>query len=389
MVGRHTKHSPASRGHSANGVGTNQAVASKKKKKTNPRSVIYIVLGMLVLLAPVGLTHYKNEEQHQIAERYSQEVSEMDTRERDAMLQSAREYNERLPEFGAPDPWVHGVDTQSPDYKDYRSQLDVNSVLDVKSSGERITDVTVNNAGADPDHPNAENGRSISFTVLPVTSAGDTSNGGSAWSVAAVNRFPSVDVEKTIDGSPIGAVGSALFDTVVLADDATSMHMTYKIKNNGGMNLSAFQIKDESLSGRTLTNAAGTKLTVGADGVIPADFCAINAVELQGGGEHTCSFDVAITEPKEEYFSYKGAVTVTATAAQGTVSDTDEFGAIRRQQALGWMLPDTGMQTLVLFILLGLLAVAYGVYRYLRTKDEDDEDELAEDWAEEAETDEN
>ena len=265
----------------------------------------------------------------------------------------------------------------------------VNSVLDVKSSGERITDVTVNNAGADPDHPNAENGRSISFTVLPVTSAGDTSNGGAAWSVAAVNRFPSVDVEKTNDGSPIGAVGSALFDTVVLADDATSMHMTYKIKNNGGMNLSAFQIKDESLSGRTLTNAAGTKLTVGADGVIPADFCAINAVELQGGGEHTCSFDVAITEPKEEYFSYKGAVTVTATAAQGTVSDTDEFGAIRRQQALGWMLPDTGMQTLVLFILLGLLAVAYGVYRYLRTKDEDDEEELAEDWAEEAETDEN
>ena len=82
-------------------------------------------------------------------------------------------------------------------------------------------------------------------------------------------------------------------------------------------------------------------------------------------------------------------MTVTATAAQGTVSDTDEFGAIRRQQALGWMLPDTGMQTLVLFILLGLLAVAYGVYRYLRTKDEDDEDELAEDWAEEAETDEN
>ena len=129
MVGRHTKHSPASRGRSANGVGTNPAVASKKKKKTNPRSVIYIVLGMLVLLAPVGLTHYKNEEQHQIAERYSQEVSEMDTQERDAMLQSAREYNERLPEFGAPDPWVHGVDTQSPGYKDYRSQLDVNSVM--------------------------------------------------------------------------------------------------------------------------------------------------------------------------------------------------------------------------------------------------------------------
>ena len=53
------------------------------------------------------------------------------------------------------------------------------------------------------------------------------------------------------------------------------------------------------------------------------------------------------------------------------------------------MLPDTGMQTLVLFILLGLLAVAYGVYRYLRTKDEDDEEELSEDWAEESEADEN
>lgn len=260
----------------------------------------------------------------------------------------------------------------------------VNSVLDVASSGDRLSDVTVDNAPNDAENPSAETSRSINFTVLPTTDSADTSNSGDAWSLVAVNRFPSIDVEKTIDGSPIGSVSEGLYDTAVLSDDATSMHMRYAIKNNGGMNLSDFTIKDPSLSGRTLTNAAGETLVVDAEGVIPPAFCGIDAMTLEGGGTHNCEFDVAITEPKDQFFSYKGTVTVSATADEGTVEDSDEFGAIRLQKAVGWMLPDTSAQTLLLFILLGLLALAYGVYRYLRTKDEDelDEDKLDGDYLE-------
>ncbi|WP_312099618.1 DUF5979 domain-containing protein [Corynebacterium dentalis] len=255
----------------------------------------------------------------------------------------------------------------------------VNSVLDVASSGELLTDVTVDNAPNDAEDPLAETSRSITFTVLPTTDSGDTSNSGDAWSMEAVNRFPSVDVEKTIDGAPIGSVTEGLYDTAVLPDDATSMHMTYTITNNGGMDLSAFNITDESLAGRSITNGSGETIVVGADGVIPADFCGITDLQLQAGGVHECAFDVEITEPKDQYFSYKGTVTVSATAEEGQVSDSDEFGAVRLQQAAGWMLPDTGMQTLLLFILLGLLAIAYGVYRYLRSKDEDEEWDESED----------
>lgn len=139
MAGRHSTPSSAQRGGAVSDVTSGlssvsadraaQSLRRKKKKGGSIRSTVYIVLGILVLLTPVALTHYKNVEQHRIAEQYSRDVSELDTAERAQMLESAREYNNRLPEFGAPDPWVHGVDSNSPGYKDYRQQLDVNSVM--------------------------------------------------------------------------------------------------------------------------------------------------------------------------------------------------------------------------------------------------------------------
>lgn len=108
---------------------TAKGSAASRKRKSNIRSVVYIILGVLVLLIPVGLTHYKNIEQHRIAEQYSDHVSQLDEAERNRILEQAREYNKRLPSFGAADPWVHGADVNSPAYKDYRSQLDVNSIM--------------------------------------------------------------------------------------------------------------------------------------------------------------------------------------------------------------------------------------------------------------------
>lgn len=137
MAGRHSTQTPQQRGDAVSAVKSGHVSRSgaevtrgrKKKKGGNLRSTIYIVLGILVLLAPVVLTHYKNVEQHRIAEQYFQEVSELDPGERTRILDEARQYNSRLPEFGAPDPWVHGVDVNSPGYEDYRRQLDVNSVM--------------------------------------------------------------------------------------------------------------------------------------------------------------------------------------------------------------------------------------------------------------------
>ena len=41
------------------------------------RSIVYLLLGMAVLLAPVVLTQIKNNEQARIAENYSQHVAQL------------------------------------------------------------------------------------------------------------------------------------------------------------------------------------------------------------------------------------------------------------------------------------------------------------------------
>lgn len=258
----------------------------------------------------------------------------------------------------------------------------VNSQISVGSTGSRIANATATNpdptvSGNLDTDTNEPIGRNIAFTPLTVADASDTSNGGTAWSLTAVNRFPTVDIEKSIDGTVIGKVSEALFDTAVLPDDATTMPMRYVITNNGGMDLTNFVIEDPSLAGKTLTNASGATITVDDMGTIPADFCRTSGLTLTPGQTHTCAFDVDISaEPKDQTFNYSGRVTLTGVAANfGEVSDVDDFGAIRLSQAAGWMLPDTGMQTLVLVILLGLLAVGYGVWRYLRSRDEDEFDD--------------
>ncbi|MBE7365451.1 class C sortase [Corynebacterium aurimucosum] len=94
-------------------------MTQRRKRRRNPRSIVYLILALLVFLSPVVLTYYKNIEQHQIAEEYSRSVSRLSEDERAAEFARAAEYNAQLPEVGAPDPWVNGVDVNSPAYKDY------------------------------------------------------------------------------------------------------------------------------------------------------------------------------------------------------------------------------------------------------------------------------
>lgn len=100
-----------------------------RRKGGGRRSVVYIVLGILVLLAPVILTHYKNVEQNRIAQSYSRDVQALTPEQRDQALRTARQYNRELPPFGAPDPWVNGIDVNSPGYKKYLERLNVNSIM--------------------------------------------------------------------------------------------------------------------------------------------------------------------------------------------------------------------------------------------------------------------
>lgn len=87
------------------------------------RSIVYLVLALVVFLSPVVLTYYKNLEQQRIADKYSAEVAALPSEQKDAEFARARAYNETLPEVGAPDPWVNGTDTESPQYKEYENIL--------------------------------------------------------------------------------------------------------------------------------------------------------------------------------------------------------------------------------------------------------------------------
>ncbi|MFC5369700.1 class C sortase [Arcanobacterium bovis] len=99
------------------------------RRRRNPRSIIYLILGVLVLLSPVVITHLKNIEQHEIAQLYSENVKKMTPDQRKQLLEAAQKYNKELPEVGSPDPWVNGIDVNTPAYMRYLAQLDVESVM--------------------------------------------------------------------------------------------------------------------------------------------------------------------------------------------------------------------------------------------------------------------
>ncbi|MBM7825912.1 sortase A [Arcanobacterium pluranimalium] len=98
-------------------------------RRRNPRSIIYLVLGILVLLSPVVITHIKNIEQHEIAQLYSENVKKMAPEQRKQLFEEAKAYNAQLPAVGSPDPWVNGIDINSPAYQKYLAQLNIDSVM--------------------------------------------------------------------------------------------------------------------------------------------------------------------------------------------------------------------------------------------------------------------
>lgn len=261
---------------------------------------------------------------------------------------------------------------------------DVEPVLSVIENGELISNVNVENRFETVDQTTGETSpgfHAISFDINSVTTASDTSDSGAAWSLTAENAYPKLDVEKHIDGGGISSVTGAVADTALLRWDAQSMRFTYTVSNPGAIEMTDVSLKEPGLAGRTVVAADGQEYTVGDDGVIPPEVCTVPT--LAPGAEHTCSFDVKITEPTTENFVYDaqeaGTVTATATALGGTMTATDSYGAFRPQESIAWALPDTGMKTMVWVLVLGLLLLGIGTLYYLRRSRLDDDAEFNED----------
>lgn len=246
---------------------------------------------------------------------------------------------------------------------------EVDSVLDVTGQGSRIAGVEVSQASTGEQIARQR----VKFTAQPVAAATDLSvQDQRLWRLDLRNRFPSLTVRKTIDGTSLGGV-------TLLPSSVDAMRVTYTVHNDGAFALEGLSLADASLGTRTLTpvldgQPAGTPVAVGPDGAIPAGVCAVPD-ELAPGGEYTCTFDVDISgEPKDQNFRYPaggGDAPVVVTAAmQGTggqqISASDSQGALRPSGVLGWLLPESGQQTMVLILVLGLLLFAAGAWRVTR-----------------------
>lgn len=248
-------------------------------------------------------------------------------------------------------------------------------VVSVGETGPRLGNVKADNF-TDPITQTVTSGQ-WSFDILPVAEVSDMSTSGSNWALTGINTFPGVNITKKIDGAPISAVSGTVADTAVLPDDATTMRFNYTVENNGALPLTDLKLTELDLAGRTVVAADGTEHVVPESGTIPAEVCAPG--ELAVGASQTCSFDVKITESTDDTFYYRGLVKVTALGNNVLVSDYDSYGAMRLKEGLGFLLPDTGRQTLVWALLIGLILLAIGMALYMRNRDEDDEDDVEDD----------
>ena len=250
------------------------------------------------------------------------------------------------------------------------NQDSASPVVSVGETGPRLGNVKANNS-IDPTTHTVTSGQ-WSFDVLPVAKVSDMSTSGSKWELTGINTFPGVNITKKIDGAPISAVSGTVADTAVLPDDATTMRFNYTVENNGALPLTDLKLTEPELAGRTVVAADGSEYVVPEGGAIPTEVCAPG--DLAEGASTTCSFDVKIAESTEDNFYYRGKVTVTALGNNILVSDDDSYGALRLKEGLGFLLPDTGRQTLVWALLIGLILLAIGMALYLRNRNDEETD---------------
>lgn len=85
--------------------------------------IVLILLGMVVMLYPVGATFYNNYRQQEFARQYQQQLRDTPQVELDQQLAAARAYNAQLDPTSYQDPWNGQPAGDGPEYQQYLTQL--------------------------------------------------------------------------------------------------------------------------------------------------------------------------------------------------------------------------------------------------------------------------
>ncbi|WP_454978526.1 LPXTG cell wall anchor domain-containing protein [Corynebacterium propinquum] len=222
------------------------------------------------------------------------------------------------------------------------------------------------------------------------------------------DRKADFELSKHIDGvsDPRGLLNPG---GAVLPSDATVMPMQLRITNSGELPLplghDGFHMSDATLAGKTLTIggvienfqvSGGTQVVVPSDGNLGEIYddlqCTINRPEVAqpepedsaidsqvlAPGEHLdCAFAVAIAAEPGEAYSYpednatREFYVSYQREGHETVEKEAKYSATRMSKLIDQMLPNTGVQTMVWILGLGLLALLFGLWRYLREEKEE------------------
>ena len=227
------------------------------------------------------------------------------------------------------------------------------------------------------------------------------------------DRKAAFEVSKHIEGvsDPRGVLNPG---GAVLPSDATVMPMRLGITNSGDLPLplvhERFHMSDATLAGKTLTIggaidnfqvSGGTQVVVPADGNLGEIYnelqCTINRPDaaqpdvaqsaqengatdpqvLAPGESLDCAFAVPIEAEAGEAYSYPEDSSTrefyVSYQREGheTVEKEAKYSATRLSALIDQMLPNTGVQTMVWILGLGLLALLYGLWRYLRDDKEE------------------
>ncbi|MGJ3507279.1 class C sortase [Enemella sp. A6] len=91
--------------------------------------VVLILLGVAVMLYPIGATFYNNYRQQEFARQYQQQLQRTPQAELDQQLEAARAYNAQLDPKAYQDPWDGKPAGDGPEYQQYLTQLNEHDAM--------------------------------------------------------------------------------------------------------------------------------------------------------------------------------------------------------------------------------------------------------------------
>ncbi|MCU9518989.1 class C sortase [Corynebacterium sp. ES2794-CONJ1] len=103
--------------------------APAPRKRVSPVSVIFSVIGLILLLYPVVGTIYENSQQSHQVQAYTSQVGAIDEQELAAEIERAREWNAEKQGGPILDPWLQRVTQDNVEYQEYLEQLNLTSVM--------------------------------------------------------------------------------------------------------------------------------------------------------------------------------------------------------------------------------------------------------------------